>query len=176
MWEVSGRSYGGHESRSSVTTTWLTPPSITNDLGPFDLDPAGYPGWGTASRVLSDLTGDDGLAAEWSGRVWLNPPYDRVWIWLDKLAAHGRGTALIFARTETRGFVEQVWKKADGLRFLHGRLNFHRPDGSPAARNAGAPSVLVSYGPEDTDRLATSALPGSFVRLGQCPASLETRG
>lgn len=74
-------------------------------------------------------------------------------------------TALIFARTETEGFVEQVWKKATAVRFLYGRLHFHHPDGTRARANSGAPSVLVAYGAEDAARLATCTIPGQFIRL-----------
>ena len=155
---------GSHQSHHAQTTTWLTPLSITDALGEFDLDPCGYPGWPTASTMF--CLPDDGLAADWYGRVWLNPPYGReVWTWLDKLARHGRGTALIFARTETAGFVEQVWNKATAVRFIHGRLHFHRPDGTRAPANAGAPSVLVAYGPRDAAILATCNIPGTFLQI-----------
>lgn len=160
----TGRAMGSHQSHNSISTTWLTPLHIIKDLGPFDLDPCAYPGWPTATKSI--CLPEDGLTAEWQGRVWLNPPYGKeTWVWLNKLAEHGQGTALIFARTETVGFVEQVWEKACGLLFLHGRLHFHRPDGSRAAANAGAPSVLVSYGEEDTQALSLSSLPGTFVPL-----------
>jgi hypothetical protein len=159
----------GHESTSAITTTWLTPPEIIEDLGPFDLDPCAAPlprPWPTARRHI--VLPEDGLAAEWEGRVWLNPPYgSETWGWLEKLAEHpGGGIALIFARTETRGFVSEVWGKATALRFLHGRLRFHRPDGTRAG-GGGAPSVLVAYGDWAADKLASSQLPGSFIALKQ---------
>lgn len=155
---------GSHQSFHAKTETWLTPPNIINDLGPFDLDPCAYPGWLTAEHLI--CLPEDGLAADWDGRVWCNPPYGRqTWLWLDKLATHGRGTALIFARTETKGFVEQVWNKASGLLFLHGRLFFYRTDGTPASANAGAPSVLVAYGREDAECLRCSLLEGTYVAL-----------
>jgi hypothetical protein len=161
---MTPRTMGSHESTRAQTTTWLTPPHIIQDLGPFDLDPCGYPGWPTATKTY--CLPQDGLQSPWEGRVWLNPPYSsEAWVWLNRLASHGRGTALIFARTETRGFVEQVWGKATALRFLHGRLFFHRPDGVKAETSAGAPSVLVAYGQEDAARLQTSSLPGSYVSL-----------
>ena len=155
---------GGHESPVAQTTTWLTPLHIVRALGHFDMDPCGYPGWATADRLI--CLPEDGLVTPWEGRIWLNPPYGReVWTWLDRLAQHGHGTALIFARTETEGFVEQVWGKATAVRFLHGRLHFHRPDGTRAPANAGAPSVLVAYGAEDAARLAAANVPGTFLRI-----------
>lgn len=154
----------GVHRRGAGDRTWLTPLEIIRDLGPFDLDPCGAPGWPTAERLI--CRPDDGLAARWTGRVWLNPPYDRsTWTWLSKLADHGSGVALIFARTETAGFVDQVWNRAAAVRFLHGRLHFHLPDGTRASANAGAPSVLVAYSGADARRLADSSIPGTYVDL-----------
>jgi len=160
----AARAMGGHQSHNATTTTWLTPPHILAALGPFDLDPCAHPDWPTAERLI--CLPDDGLAEPWAGRVWLNPPYGNDgWAWLDRLAKHGRGIALIFARTETAGFVEQVWGKADALLFLHGRLHFHHADGTRAKANSGAPSVLVAYGQADADALAVADLPGTYVQL-----------
>jgi len=155
---------GSHQSARAESTTWLTPPHITENLGEFDLDPCAAPNWPTAKRHI--ILPEDGLKAEWHGRVWLNPPYGmEAWTWLDKLAAHGQGTALVFARTETAGFVQQVWNKATAVKFLHGRLHFHRPDGTRAKANSGAPSVLVAYGLADAVQLAHSPLAGTYLQL-----------
>lgn len=161
------RAMGSHQSARAETTTWLTPPSLVEALGPFDLDPCAAPSprpWPTATRHIE--LPEDGLAAEWAGRVWLNPPYSfEAWKWLDKLADHGQGTALVFARTETAGFVRQVWNKATGVLFLHGRLHFHYPDGTRAPANSGAPSCLVAYGQTDAERLMTADIEGTYVPL-----------
>ena len=108
----------------------------------------------------------DGLyACEWFGRVWLNPPYGAEgWRWLAKLADHGNGIAIVFARTETRGFFESVWGRASALLFIKERLHFHHPDGTRAKGNSGGPSVLVAYGPENAERLKASGIPGAFVQ------------
>jgi hypothetical protein len=145
---------------------WLTPPEILTALGPFDLDPCApvSPPWRIAHRHYTIV--DDGLANVWFGRVWLNPPYgkhtDR---WLSRLAAHGNGLALIFARTETETFFEQVWSKAAAVLFLRGRLHFHHVNGTRAAANAGAPSVLVAYDQENAAQLRSLELPGQFIPL-----------
>jgi hypothetical protein len=161
------RAMGSHQSARALTTTWLTPPEIVTALGPFDLDPCAAPSprpWPTAARHIE--LPEDGLEAEWHGRVWLNPPYSfAAWKWLAKLADHGDGIALIFARTETAGFVREVWGKATALLFLHGRLHFHHADGTRAAANSGAPSVLVAYGDDAAERLINSGLDGTYVEL-----------
>lgn len=166
------RAIGSHHSARPGTTTWLTPPHIIPALGgalSFDLDPCAAPAprpWDTA-RVMNAEADGDGLTMEWDGRVWLNPPYSssEIAAWLGRLADHGTGTALIFARTETEAFQRHVWDRASGLMFLAGRLYFHHPDGTRGRANAGAPSVLCAYGPDDLDRLACADLPGALVPL-----------
>ena len=158
---------GSHQSARAKTTTWLTPPELIEALGPFDLDPCAAPSprpWPTAKRHIE--LPEDGLTADWTGHVWLNPPYSfEAWRWLDRLADHGDGIGLIFARTETAGFVAQVWQRATAVLFLHGRLHFHYPDGERAPANSGAPSCLVAYGRRAADRLRDSDLAGTFVDL-----------
>lgn len=138
---------------------------IIDALGPFDLDPCAHPEWPTARDRI--CLPSDGLAEAWVGHVWLNPPYGaEAWTWLDRLAEHGDGMALIFARTETAGFVREVWGKADAIKFLHGRLHFHHADGRRAAANAGAPSVLVAYGGRAARTLAgDTRLPGTYLAI-----------
>jgi hypothetical protein len=120
--------------------------------------------WKTAERHYTKA--DDGLVQPWEGRVWLNPPYEReARKWLAKLAAHGTGTSLTFARTETRWFIETIWNAATAVFFLHGRLTFHHADGTPGAASSGAPSVLAAYGEFDAEKLRDSGLPGTFLRL-----------
>jgi len=154
---------GGNTQRQ---TRWLTPKHIPKALGSFDLDPCGAPGHTLAHRTYLLENGEDGLTLPWEGRVWLNPPYGReAEPFLRKLADHNRGTALIFARTETRVFHELVWGKADSILFLEGRVTFLDESGVPARANSGAPSCLVAYGPSDTRMLERSALPGRFIEL-----------
>jgi hypothetical protein len=162
---------GGHHSAAAITETWLTPPHIIQALGSsssFDLDPCAAPmprPWDTAQNHYT-WPEQDGLKLPWEGRVWLNPPYGRAMTdWLKKMSRHNKGTALIFARTETEAYHEFVWPYASGILFLRGRLHFHYADGRRAEANSGAPSVLVAYGEEDVERLIQSGLDGAFVGL-----------
>lgn len=157
---------GGHQSARMLKDEWLTPPEIIRELGPFDLDPCSpiHRPWDTADRHYSVL--DDGLRQDWSGRVWLNPPYGREAAeWLQRLWIHGNGIALIFARTETEMFFDHVWSRADAVLFFKGRLYFHHVDGSRASANAGAPSVLIAYGSENAKALESVKHWGKFIRL-----------
>lgn len=150
-----------HSARGSGV--WLTPLWLVHALGVFDLDPCGHEGWGTARELIYPPR--DGLNEDWTGRVWLNPPYRDAGAWLSRLAAHGDGIALVFARTETLWFVDQVWEKADAVLFLHGRLHFHYPDGRRSPNNSGAPSVLVAYGDRNARALQESGLYGTYLPI-----------
>lgn len=145
---------------------WLTPPQIIEALGDFDLDPCS-PGdrrpWDTAKHHYA--LPDNGLGMPWFGRVWCNPPYGKeTFKWLEKLAGHGNGTALIFARTETKGFHREVWQKANSVFFFEGRLRFHKITGE-RGDTANAPSCLVCYSEQDTIAVERSSLKGKLVRL-----------
>ena len=160
------RAIGAHESHSGGTDEWLTPPSVIEALGVFDLDPCSpiLRPWPTARHHFT--IADDGLRQQWEGRVWLNPPYAHVGKWLCRLAEHGTGTALIFARTETAVWFDHVWPRASAVLFLRGRLNFHFVTGKRAPAGAGAPSALIAYGALDAEALRTTSLVGQYVPLG----------
>jgi hypothetical protein len=156
---------GSHQRAIGATDEWLTPPSLVKALGTFDLDPCSPVDrpWPTAERHLT--IDDDGLQCDWSGRIWLNPPYGQeTGKWLAKLARHGDGIALIFARTETEMFFKWGWERAHAMLFLRGRISFHKIDGTIRG-NAGAPSVLIAYGSENAERLRASGIVGQFVQL-----------
>lgn len=153
-----------HADHRGGNDGFLTPRWIIEALNGFDLDPCyGEPRpWPTAQRMIGPP--EDGLSLSWSGRVWLNPPYSRVAAWIEALADHGNGTALVYARTDTEWFQTHVFRRASGILFLKGRLSFHRPDGSLVLTssgkpsNAGSPSCLVAYDSENALALNTSSL------------------
>ena len=144
---------------------WLTPPEIVRALGTFDLDPCSPVNrpWPTALRHLT--VEDDGLMHEWQGRVWLNPPYgDETGVWLRRLADHGNGVALVFARTETVWFFDAVWRRAAAVFFFRGRVAFYHVTGEQGDA-AGAPSCLVAYGADNVHALRDSGIEGMTVEL-----------
>lgn len=162
--ETTGRAMGSHQSARALSDVWLTPPEILEALGPFDLDPCASLDrpWDTAAKHYT--IEDDGLARQWEGSVWMNPPYGfQAAVWLERLAEHGNGIGLVFARTETRMFFDHVWPKASALLFIKGRLYFRQPDGSKAKYTGGAPSVLIAYGVQMAERLRLSGIEGAFV-------------
>jgi hypothetical protein len=148
-----------HESGAGRSIEWYTPPELFDALGlSFDLDPASPPGgvpWVPAARHFSVL--EDGLAQPWQGRIWLNPPYGRgIGRWLDRLADHGDGLALVFARTDTAWWAD-AFPMTTAICFIKGRLSFVTPSGTRQS-TAGAPSVLLAYGLPCALALAQSEL------------------
>ncbi len=154
-----------HEtSIRGATNVWLTPKSVIDALGPFDLDPCAAPSprpWPTAARHI--VESENGLTQKWGGLVFCNPPYGpEAGAWVEKLADHGNGIALVFARTETKWF-QAVAHRATSLFFPAGRFEFCRPDGTPGNSNAGAPSVFLAFGNEAHLRLKNSTMSGFFA-------------
>jgi hypothetical protein len=92
-----------------------------------------------------------GLKTEWTGRVFMNPPYSKNLEFARKFRQHGNGICLVFARTETDWF--KNFYDADAFLFLPKRLHFHGITGERAKGNSGAPSVLVAMGEHNVEAL-----------------------
>jgi hypothetical protein len=164
--KANSKGMGGHQSAKMLTDEWLTPPEIIKALGEFDVDPACpiVRPWDTARMHFTKQ--ENGLIQGWDGRVWLNPPYgSEAAEWLHRLAQHGNGISLIFARTETDMFFRNVWRKADSIFFFEGRLHFYNVHGIRAKMNAGAPSCLVAYGDDNVQAIEDAGLKGKHVHL-----------
>jgi len=152
---------------------WLTPKYITDALGPFDLDPCSPINrpWATARTHLTIL--DDGLLTPWNdGIVWMNPPYGRETPkWIRKMREHNNGIALIFARTDTKMWFDDVFPYAKSLLFIQKRIKFFNVDGTEAPSSGGAPSVIVAYGDEANACLLSASISksikGQFIQLNK---------
>jgi hypothetical protein len=163
-----------------TTNTWFTPLSLIQSLGDFDFDPCCPPvmPWRTAKHMHNWEPGIiSGLDIDWSlyGRTWLNPPYgNETFKWMKKFSEHRRGVALIFARTDTKGFHDHIFQSARAIYFLKGRVKFHREDGSCPKNGPAAASCLVAHTEEDTAVILASGLPGFLMQPANCqpPAPL----
>jgi hypothetical protein len=160
--------FSSHEKTIANHHDWITPKSIIDALGLFDLDPcqSKKQPWPCARRGYT-IT-DDGLSKPWAGCVWLNPPYGRfIGDWVRKLVSHGNGVALMFARTDTKWF-QDACSCSSAMLFLRGRVRFHDAKGKKFQRQGGgasatAPSVLIAFGNEAKKRLLDSSLDGIRV-------------
>lgn len=157
---------GSHHSANAMKDEWLTPPALIAALGAFDLDPCAPIVRPSPTAARHFTIEDSGLQRQWEGRVWCNPPYGlKAYAWIEKMALHANGVALVFARTETEMFFRHIWSGARAILFIRGRLTFHNVDGSIANGNAGAPSCLVAYGEDNAASLLSSRIRGQYVEL-----------
>jgi hypothetical protein len=172
-------SLGSHQRTIGASQVHITPKHILDALGEFDLDPAAATVRPWDCAIVNWTVEDDGLAKEWPAhwRVFLNPPFDRrvVGQWIAKLAAHGRGIALLHARTETVWF-QPIWDHAEGILFLGHRIIFCKPDGTLCTTkkgdvaNSGAPPILVAFGEAEGNVLRNCGLAGKYLPVNPAAA------
>lgn len=146
---------------------WYTPRWIIEKLGPFDLDPcaAVNPPYETAKKTFNKM--QNGLEQIWpeDAVVWLNPPYSRKLLnaFVEKLAEHNNGIAILVNRQDNLLFQNVVFPKAKSMIFMRNRVKFERPDGSTGNPFFG--SCLVAFGEECDRRLKKSNIEGKYVKL-----------
>lgn len=150
-----------HESQSAETVEWYTPRWLIDAIGiHYDIDVCS-PGAAKTS-IPADLhytVTEDGLASPWTGTVWCNPPYGReTAIWMKKLADHGDGIALVFARTDTAWF-QAAASRATAVCFLAGRIKFiDGRTGKPSLGSPGSGSALLAFGLKAASALTAANL------------------
>jgi len=134
---------------SSKNTEWETPQDLFDELDEefsFDLDVCATPGNAKCEKYFTPQ--DDGLAQEWDGTCWMNPPYGRgIGAWIKKANESGcEVVCLLPARTDTAWFHDYILEPSleDSGRvridFLRGRLKF-----GGAKNSAPFPSMLVYF-------------------------------
>lgn len=138
---------GEHGNIIDKSDDWYTPAHVFEALGDsFDLDvaaPAEGPRYVPTSRWLSA----DGLAHDWAGFVWMNPPYghQRSKIaWMSKFIEHGDGIALMPDRTSAPRW-QWAAPQMNAILFVSPKIKFERPDGS-IGESPGSGSVLMALG------------------------------
>lgn len=130
---------------SSATDLWATPQGFFDayDMAyGFDLDVCALPENAKASRFFTPS--EDGLAQNWTGTCWMNPPYGReIGKWVKKAYESARDNGatvvcLLPARTDTSWWHDYVVQGQ--VEFIRGRLKF---GGSP--NSAPFPSAVVVF-------------------------------
>lgn len=149
-----------HESTRNESIEWYTPPEIFERLGPFDLDPCS-PGAGKSFVPATHhyTIVDDGLTQPWGDSyAWVNPPYgSETGRWMRKLAQHGNGIALVFARTDVKWFHE-IAHLASAITFVSGRIRFYQGSTANRGGTPGAGSMLIGFGERARRELLSSDL------------------
>jgi len=139
-------------AHSSERHDWPTPREFFGEVerlfvdrfgGPFELDVAADANNHKAPRWFDEAA--NGLAQEWRGRVWCNPPYGRqVGEWVKKAFRDSERfgaivAVLVPARTGARWFQDWAWKAAE-VRFVRARIKFEG-----AEHSAPFDSALLIY-------------------------------
>ena len=147
---------------SQSSDEWYTPDTLVEALGSFDLDPATSLQRGRQLAPRFFTTEQDGLQAEWFGRVWLNPPYSDIRPWVKRMTEHNNGILLCFSRTEAVWFQELI-EHCGAVFCLRRRTQFRRPGGNKQACPMG--TVLFPFGSDNVRRLKACSVPGLLLRL-----------
>jgi hypothetical protein len=117
--------------------------------------------WQTAANTYF-LPEHDGLTEPWHGRVFCNPPYGPlVAAWAKRMAEHGNGIMLIFARTDTSTWQRDVFPFADAMLLPEGRVHFYLPSGE-RGRSGTAPTAVLAYGESNVEALRNAGIAGAF--------------
>ena len=138
---------------SSATDLWATPQAFFERLNArfgFTLDVCATPE--NAKCAAYFTTADDGLAQDWRGTCWMNPPYGRaIGKWMRKAYESSLSGAtvvcLVPARTDTRWWHDYAAKGE--VEFIKGRLKF-----GGSRNSAPFPSAVVTFRPAALARVA----------------------
>lgn len=159
---------------ASTGVEWYTPgvyvEAAREVMGGIDLDPASCE---IANRTVAApayfTAEDDGLAREWHGRVWLNPPYGPHLssAFSTKLLSEydaGRVTAAVLL-LNAMGFDNDWWQPLwrFPVCFTDHRIGFYGPQRE--ARSPAYGNVFIYLGPDPEAFAATFAAFGTVVRV-----------
>ena len=141
---------------------WYTPEWLFRSLGlmfaidvcaPSDLQYVTTPAEAYFDEAL------DGLAQEWDGMVWCNPPYSTPEPWALKCVDHGNGLLLTHMPMNAE-WCSVVWQSCDGIRLFQA-MEFLRPDGQK--QRPGYWLQLAAFGDVATDALARMVVPNDVA-------------
>lgn len=92
----------------------------------------------------------DGLANNWFGMVWMNPPFSNPTPWVEKFIAHNNGIALcVVSRSK---WFNALWNVSDAIVPVPRSWKFVRPDGS--SKTISFQTFLFAIGDEASKALA----------------------
>lgn len=133
-----------------ATDVWATPQDFfdrVNAVFKFDLDVCALPENAKCERFFSPE--QDGLAQEWSGTCWMNPPYSREIVkWVEKAVETAKAghtvVGLLPARTDVGWWQEHCLNRE--VHYICGRLKFGN-----SKSNAPFGCALVVFRPSLND-------------------------
>ena len=122
---------GRHSQRDPLKDEQYTPKWMFDHMGiEFDLDvaaPIEHKDHVPASNRLTVI--EDGLAQEWIGRVWCNPPFSSPKPWVSKFIAHANG--ILLAPIGSNGhWVTELFNSEARVRLLEPTMKFVDKEGN----------------------------------------------
>jgi phage N-6-adenine-methyltransferase len=149
-------------------TEWLDLARQT--MGGIDLDPATNVEAQQNVKAKHFYTkDDDGLGQEWSGRVWMNPPYSQPLVtqFAEKLVESinagdvDQACVLVNNATDTR-FLQHMLAHCEAALFPRGRIPFLVPGSGEALTGTRQGQVFLYFG-KNVDRFVELAQPLGWV-------------
>jgi site-specific DNA-methyltransferase (adenine-specific) len=126
----------------SKSDKWMTPKHIYDELNAefhFNYDPCPIE-WREGDK--------DGLLTDWGTSTFVNPPYSKVALWIEKAYnEHKKGKTIVMlinAITDTKAFHDYIYNKAE-IRFIKGRLSFINPKEPTKKTPNVKPSMIVIF-------------------------------
>ena len=164
-----------HVSYNSGNSEWYTPAEYIElaheVMGNIDLDPASSEIANKIVQAKKYYTAEnDGLSQEWSGNIWLNPPYASELInkfvdkFITELTKINQAIILVNNATETEWFNKLV-RHSSALCFPSGRVKFYRPDGTIGAPLQG--QALIYFGEQAKKFIEIFKVKGWCVLLNE---------
>lgn len=149
-----------HRALGTGENEWYTPSEYIAKavavMGEINLDPASSPR--AQERVKAGKffgVVDDGLAQEWSGRVWLNPPYSQpdIMNFVQKMVSEFQSGRVQEAIMLTHNYTDTAWfhlaeSACSAICFTRGRIKFIGSDGSIASPTQG--QAFFYYGARES--------------------------
>ncbi len=138
-----------HRAQGTGENEWYTPAEYVEAarlvMGKIDLDPASSE---LANRTVQAerifTLKDNGLEQEWSGKIWLNPPYAQPHImnFAMKLVEEFKAGRVTEAIVLTHNYTDTAWfhaisEHAISICFTRGRIGFLSPEGARASPTQG---------------------------------------
>jgi phage N-6-adenine-methyltransferase len=127
--------------QKSKKDIWQTPRELwkpINERDPITLDPCA--GENTSIGELNYSLPTDGLAQDWGGTVWLNPPFSQKEEWFEKAREDLENCETIYIVTPDSTNVQSWWhgQLAEFCKFLwfpDGRINYINPQTDTRKKN-----------------------------------------
>lgn len=141
-----------------ISDEWYTPEYVFKALGcqfdldvsaPFDISKIYVP----AKKYISSSS----LELEWSGFVWMNPPFggrNGIVPWLDKIHKHGNGIALTPDRTSCPWWQDTA-RKSDAHMQIDGKIKFIDETGN-LGKQPSTGTTLFAFGSKAVEALVNA--------------------